>query len=140
MNDKLNQPTGAAYHMDVTCQAAAIQHALKPAAACLHGAPVGGGSPHKPSILDAKGYVVHESSACARYLLARGLPAGVLLKEIASHDTVGNAYFSLTSHVIPAAWTRLAVVTSEFHMPRARHLFTDMFALAAQELWQQPDR
>ena len=48
---------------------------------------------------------------------------------------VGNAYFALTIHAIPAGWRRLAVVTSDFHMPRTRDLFEAAAGLAGRELW-----
>lgn len=40
----------------------------------------------------------------AAYLLRRGLPAADLLKEAQSYDTIGNAYFSLLTHALPAGW------------------------------------
>ncbi|KAG2427338.1 hypothetical protein HXX76_012533 [Chlamydomonas incerta] len=101
---------------------------------------LGGGTPHKGPYLDERGYVVHESTACARYLLDRGADPGLLLKEVSSYDTVGNAYFSLTIHALPAGWRRLAVVTSDFHMPRTAALFGAMYGLAGSELLGQPDR
>ena len=52
---------------------------------------LGGGTPHKPPVLDARGHVVHEATACADYLIARGARAGDLLKEVSSYDTVGCA-------------------------------------------------
>ncbi len=43
---------------------------------------VGGGTPHKPPFLDDRGYVVHEGTSCAEYLMQRGVPAEQLLKEV----------------------------------------------------------
>ena len=65
---------------------------------------LGAGTPHKPPVIDAGGYVLHESTAYADFLLQRGIPAGDLLKEAQSYDTVGNAYFSLLQHALPAGW------------------------------------
>jgi glutathione S-transferase len=48
----------------------------------------GGGTPHKPPILDDKGYVIHESTACAQYLISKGLMPSMILKEVSSYDTV----------------------------------------------------
>jgi hypothetical protein len=62
------------------------------------------------------------------------------LQETASYDTVGNTYFSLAIHALPAAWTRLAVVTSDFHMPRSRALFADIYRLAGSSLFGNPHR
>uniref|UniRef100_A0A7S2QT06 DUF218 domain-containing protein n=1 Tax=Chlamydomonas chlamydogama TaxID=225041 RepID=A0A7S2QT06_9CHLO len=101
---------------------------------------LGGGTPHKPPILTPRGYVVHESTACADYLIARGASPSRLLKEVSSYDTVGNAYFALTIHVIPGGWRRLGVITSDFHMPRTRTLFQDMSSLVAQDLFRERDR
>ena len=65
---------------------------------------LGAGTPHKPAVLDPAGYVLHESTAYAAYLMSHGVPAGDLLKEAQSYDTVGNAYFSLVIHSLPAGW------------------------------------
>lgn len=42
---------------------------------------LGAGTPHKPPVIDEGGWVVHESTAYAAYLLRRGVPAAHLLKE-----------------------------------------------------------
>ena len=34
----------------------------------------------------------------------QGIPAKNLLKEVSSYDTVGNAYFCLVIHALPAGW------------------------------------
>lgn len=112
-----------------------LYKALLMHAACLE-PPEGGGTPHKPPVLNRDGYVIHESTSCADYLMARGVPALRLLKEVcqsmlgpatrskphaqhpgdaqtrpcgmqvSSYDTVGNAMFALTIHAIPAGETR----------------------------------
>ena len=100
---------------------------------------LGAGTPHKPAVLDSNGYVLHESSAYAQYLIARkGMPSSLLLKETSSYDTVGNGYFSLTMHAIPAGWRRIAVVTSDFHMPRTRAIFSTCYKIAEDDLLQFP--
>ena len=106
-----------------------------------------------------------------------------MLKEASSYDTIGNGFFALTIHAIPAAWRhatrqpytlspaargaplvldlgtqsdegqmmwlscgggrgcrRLAVVTSDFHMPRSKSIFQVTAALAGSSLWQDPER
>lgn len=109
---------------------------------------LGAGTPHKPPPPDGDtGRALTEAKAAARYLLSNegggsgnGLRPGLplppppwsILKEEASFDTVGNALFGLTTHALPAGWTRIAVVTSSFHMPRARAIFSKTFGLASE--------
>lgn len=85
----------------------------------------GGGSPHKrPILFDKSGHVNHESTVCAKYLVdAKGVDPTKILKETSSYDTIGNAYFSLVIHALPLKWSLVKVVTSDFHMPRARAAF-----------------
>lgn len=97
---------------------------------------VGGGTPHRPPVLTPTGYLLHESTLLAQQLIGNGVPAGRILKETASYDTVGNAYFVLTIHAIPSQWRKLAIITSGFHMARASTLFKDIFHLASKE-WDQ---
>lgn len=65
-----------------------------------------------------------------QYLLNCGVPAVDIVREVSSFDTIGNGYFTMAIHAIPRKWSRLAVVTSEFHMPRSRAIFTKLCALA----------
>jgi uncharacterized SAM-binding protein YcdF (DUF218 family) len=65
---------------------------------------LGAATPHKPPVLDELGHVLYESTAYASYLMSRGVPAVDLLKETQSSDTVGNGYFSLLMHALPAGW------------------------------------
>ena len=65
----------------------------------------GGGTPHVPAVLGPTGHVIHESTAYAHYLATeRDVPASCILKETSSYDTIGNAYFSIKTHVVPAGW------------------------------------
>ncbi|CAG9461966.1 unnamed protein product [Pedinophyceae sp. YPF-701] len=91
----------------------------------------GGGTPHKPPILNPQGFVVHEAVSCAQYLMERGVPASAILREVSSYDTIGNAYFSIVIHALPRGFRRLCVVTSEFHMPRSRAIFEELCRMAA---------
>ena len=95
---------------------------------------LGAGTPHKRPVLDPAGFVLHESTAYARYLLEEySLPAKELLKETSSYDTVGNAYFGLTMHALPAGWRKLSIVTSAFHMPRTQAIFKSCFEIASRD-------
>lgn len=100
----------------------------------------GGGTPHKPAVIAPNGHVIHESTSCAEYLIAKGMASGDILKEVSSYDTVGNAYFSATIHAIPAGWRRLAVVTSAFHMPRTKLLFEDVYSFTGLTVFGEADR
>jgi hypothetical protein len=84
------------------------------------------GTTHRPPPLE-DGYPIAESVAGARYLIQRGIMPGRIRIEALSLDTIGNAYFAKLLHIDPAGWTRLLVVTSEFHMPRARAIFEWIF-------------
>jgi uncharacterized SAM-binding protein YcdF (DUF218 family) len=85
------------------------------------------GTVYKPHPVDSGGRPIFESCAAAEWLKRRGLPARRLFVETASYDTIGNAYFLRAIHTDPRGWRRLRVVTSEFHMPRLRAIFTWVF-------------
>ena len=84
---------------------------------------------------ESTGQVVHEGTAYAEYLIdVWGVPASSILKESSSYDTVGNGYFSAMIHAVPAGWKRVAVVTSDFHMPRSRAIFETVYELVHRSL------
>lgn len=93
----------------------------------------GSATPHKPPPVAKGGFVLHESTAMAEYLLKNGVPADSILKDTASMDTIGNAYFSLTMHAIPREWKNVLVVTSKFHMGRTRAAFEWVWNLYTPE-------
>lgn len=66
------------------------------------------GTPHKPNPVDKGGFPVYEAAAGAAYLIRKGIPAGDVLEENLSLDTIGNAYFLRTLHMDPAGeWAGL---------------------------------
>lgn len=87
------------------------------------------GTVHRPPPLDKEGFPIFESAAAARYLIGAGVPAGRVLVERYSYDTIGNAYFSRLVHVDPQGWKRLLVITSDFHLPRTQRVFEWVFGL-----------
>jgi|YNPNPStandDraft_1061719.scaffolds.fasta_scaffold00437_13 hypothetical protein len=87
------------------------------------------GSVHVPPPLDEDGFPILESLAAARYLLSHGIPSERILTETCSLDTIGNAFFARLLHVEPLHLRRLAVITSEFHMPRTAFIFRWVFSL-----------
>lgn len=88
-----------------------------------------GGTVHKPPPRDENGFPIFESHAGARYLMDRGIPAGQILTEIMSWDTIGNAYFGKLIHVDPLGANRLLVINSEFHSARCEAVFRWVFGL-----------
>ena len=55
---------------------------------------LGNGTPYRRPVLTPEGFVVHESTSCAEYLINKGAPISVLLKEWGSYDTIGNLTLS----------------------------------------------
>ena len=62
--------------------------------------------------------------------MGRGLDAKDILTEIASYDTIGNAFFARLIHTEFGGWRRLTVVNSAFHMARTEAIFRWVFGLA----------
>ena len=83
----------------------------------------GSATPHKPPTKAKGGFILHESTAMAEYLIERGVAPEHILKDTASMDTIGNAYMCLVMHAVPRNWRKVLVVTSEFHMGRTRAAF-----------------
>ena len=84
---------------------------------------LGGGTYHKPPALNQYGFVIHESSSCASYLLENGVQRNHIIKEWSSYDTIGNAWFAFTNYIVPFEWKTITVITSKFHMERVSLLF-----------------
>jgi uncharacterized SAM-binding protein YcdF (DUF218 family) len=116
-----------------------VESRFEKALAIAGGAPIialSAGTPHRPPPLDAGGRPILESVAGIEYLLRRGYSRERLLAETASYDTVGNAYFCRAIHTDPANLRRLAVVTSEFHMPRTEAVFRWVFGALPSEAYR----
>lgn len=92
--------------------------------------PLSAGSPHRAPPLDEHGFPWSEARAAARYLVAHGAAPERILMEEASYDTIGNAYFSRTIHVIPRSFERVRVITSAFHLARTEAVFEWVYGLA----------
>lgn len=93
-----------------------------------------GGTVHKPAPASSKGYPIFESRAAAEYLLSAGIDPGMILTEIASYDTIGNAYFSRQLMAEPLGLQRLLIVTSQFHLPRTKAAFEWVYQLTPLEI------
>lgn len=57
------------------------------------------------------------------YAVDMGLPAGMVRVQDESLETVGDAVFTKTGIVEPEGWVRLALVTSDAHLPRGERIF-----------------
>jgi uncharacterized SAM-binding protein YcdF (DUF218 family) len=91
--------------------------------------PLSGGTPHKPNPVDQRGFPVWESTAAAKGLLERGVPAERIVEESFSLDTIGNAYFLRSVHMEPSGLRKMVVITNDWHMPRTRAIFDFVFSL-----------
>ena len=65
-----------------------------------------------------------EAEAMKNYALTCGVPSENILLENKSKDTIGNAYFVKTDFLEPNNWHHITVVTSDFHLERARYIFS----------------
>lgn len=84
---------------------------------------LGGGTYHKPPNLNNLNYVIHESTACAIYLVENGVDDAHIMREWSSYDTIANGFYCLVNFIIPLNITECEIVTSDFHMPRAKVIF-----------------
>ena len=108
---------------------ARLDYALLQKDQCRWIALLSGGTVHKPPPLNTNGFPIHESRLAAEYLINAGLDPKMILTEISSYDTIGNAYFSRVLFSEPLRLSKLLVVTSEFHMPRTRAIFEWIYNL-----------
>ena len=84
---------------------------------------MGGGTYHKPPILNKEKYVIHESSSCASYLHKAGIPAQYIYREWSSYDTIANGYYAFLTYILPLNICNCRLITSEFHIERASTIF-----------------
>ena len=94
---------------------------------------LGGGTYHKPHYTNKDGFVIHESTACANYLIYNGIKSERIMREWSSYDTIANAFFGLTNFAIPRKWKHILIITSEFHMPRSVEIFKWIFGLESNQ-------
>ena len=81
-------------------------------------------------IMSGKGrdnFPVTESKAMADYLIESAIPAEAILQESLSRDTIQNAYFTWLLFMEPQNIHEFTVVTNEFHLKRAAHIFNWVF-------------
>ncbi|MDP2628704.1 MAG: ElyC/SanA/YdcF family protein [Nanoarchaeota archaeon] len=57
------------------------------------------------------------------FCIKEGIPAENIFLEKRSKDTIGEAFFTKKDFVIPNNWKSLAIVSSDYHLPRAKEIF-----------------
>ena len=85
---------------------------------------IGGGTLHKPAILNSSGYILYESSVCAQYLIDNFVNEKDIYREWGSLDTLGNGFFSFTNFIVPLKINEFYLITSNFHMERSLDIFS----------------
>lgn len=76
------------------------------------------GTAHVPQLLSQAGLPIWESTSSAAYLHKKhGIDYSSLFVETTSYDTIGNAYFTRTSHTDINGWRRLLIVTNKVCRP-----------------------
>ncbi len=68
-----------------------------------------------------------ESESMKTYAISQGIAESKILLDDKSKDTLSNAYFVKVDLAIPRNWKKLAVVSSETHIERAKYLFNKVF-------------
>lgn len=61
------------------------------------------------------------------YAMQLGVPAHRILTDLESKDTVGDALFTKINIVKNKDWQRLLIVTSDYHIERARKIFSFIY-------------
>jgi uncharacterized SAM-binding protein YcdF (DUF218 family) len=65
-----------------------------------------------------------EAKAMKEHAMSLGVPEEDILTEETSRDTLGNAYFTKTKFLEPRGWKNIMVITTNFHLERAKAFFT----------------
>jgi hypothetical protein len=81
-----------------------------------------------PVLVDSNGFPFSEAYSMCRHYSDMGGKAKDLYLENSSFDTVGSAVFcALHFGWLARSTSEAVVITSEFHMPRSREIFTRIF-------------
>ena len=65
----------------------------------------------------------NEAAAIKGYAVRKGVNAEDVFEESESLDTIGNAFFTKKNFLLPNNWRSIIVVTSIFHVSRAKFIF-----------------
>lgn len=89
---------------------------------------VSGFSPHSGlNTIDKK--PIYECDLMAKYLIKNNVPTDKIFREWTSHDTIGNAYFTLVQFILPLKLNNIMIITSDFHMPRSKAIFEWIYGM-----------
>ena len=69
----------------------------------------------------------NEAPEMRRYAIKKGVDAVNVFVESQALDTIGNAFFVRKKFLARNNWNRIIVVTSIFHIPRAKLVFRKVF-------------
>lgn len=67
-----------------------------------------------------------EAELMADYALSLGIPKKAILTEENSQNTFQNAFYISKLFLEPNSWKKVVVITTSYHLPRARKIFTDL--------------
>ena len=127
------QPNGVIYpHVELRCQEALrLYNQFKSRNKDLQVTviPLSGGTPHKPPPQDEGGFPITEARGSANRLLELHVPAEDIMEEAFSLDTLGNAFWLRLIHIEPGQYTKMIVVTNNWHMDRTKAFFSKVFSL-----------
>ena len=84
---------------------------------------MGGGTYHKPPFINNNSYVVHESSACANYLVGKNICKSDIYREWYSYDTIANGFFFFSNYCHHFKINNIDLITSKFHINRTKTIF-----------------
>ncbi len=79
------------------------------------------------SYSEKRKFPLTEAEVGKRYLCQQGIDHRKILLEEKSKDTLSNAFYCRKLYVDPLRIKNLAVVTSHFHIPRAKFVFSIVF-------------
>ena len=68
-----------------------------------------------------------EAKLMRKYLIKNKIPRNKIIKEEHSKDTFGNAYFTRKYVVDPKKCKNIAIVTSDYHIPKSTFLFRKVY-------------
>lgn len=69
---------------------------------------------------------ISEADAMKNFLLSQSIPENDIFLEAESLNTVGNAWFAKTMFLDIHQWLEPVIVTSQFHMPRTKFIFSSV--------------